>query len=630
MGIKDFFKKAVATRRFGYASPWSIPPERNVKGYLSAYGEIYSLFGISLRIATATSEVKWRLYKGTERSERSQIATHPILTLLDFANEFQTGQEIIELTQLHMDLAGKAYWYLPRNRLGVPVEIWIIPPHLMKIVPSEKGFIAGYVYQGEEKVPFNKNEIIRFPMPDPINPYGGIGYAQPAAVELDSEIYAGRWNRNFFYNSARADAVLSTEDSLTEEQYEQLRQQWSTRHEGVSRAHKIAILEGGLKYQQIQVSQKDMDFSNLRKQTRENLLFTFGMPLSVMGISENVNRANAEAGDYTFARWLIKPRLTRIKNKLNEQLLPMFPQAKGVEIDFDEVVPETIDQKKDLAESGVKAGWMTINEARKMNGLDPVSGGEVFLIPFNMMPTPVNEPIETPPSAPPPEEPKSKGFTEEQKEAYWRIYVQKTENQEVKFRQILKRLLGEQSKEVVSNYQNSGKAEFNLKASIAKFKKAFQPLIAWIYEDAFEDVINELKGVKQSPAALEWIEKRSLEMATSINSTTRDSLRIALREGLARGESIPQITDRIKGFFEETYKGRATRIARTEVIAASNEGAISGYEEMGIKKGEFYTALDERVCEECMALHGNIYPMGEAHGLIPVHPSCRCVILPVV
>ncbi|GAG96627.1 unnamed protein product, partial [marine sediment metagenome] len=164
------------------------------------------------------------------------------------------------------------------------------------------------------------------------------------------------------------------------------------------------------------MSQKDMDFSQLRKQTRENLLFAFGMPQSVMGVSENVNRANAEAGDYTFARWLIKPRLTRIKNKLNEQLLPMF-KAADLELDFDEIVPETVEQKKMLAESGVKAGWMTVNEARKLNGLDPAKGGDIFLIPFNMMPTPADKPIEPPPAKPPgaPPPPKAKGLTEEQK-----------------------------------------------------------------------------------------------------------------------------------------------------------------------------------------------------------------------
>jgi len=629
--LDRFFTRVPKRKSSSISVPWEIPDDRNTDGLLRAYGEVYSLFGIALRIATAVSEVKWRLYKGSERSERSQVSKHPILTLLDYANKFQTGQEIMELTQLHMDLAGKAYWYLPKTGLNVPGEIWVMDPNLVKPIPSKSGFIAGYVYRnGLEQIPFSTNDIIRFPMPDPRNQLGGIGYAQAAAIELDSENYAGIWNRNFFYNSARPDGALETDETLTEEQFEQLKSQWESRHGGISRSHKIAILEGGIKYRQIQVNQKDMDFSQLRKQTRENIMFAFGIPQSVMGVSENVNRANAEAGDYTFARWLIKPRLTRIKNKLNEQLIPMFPQAKGVEIDFDEVVPETIDQKRDLAESGVRAGWLTINEARKMNGFDTAKGGDVFLIPFNMMPTPSDEeivkpePPASPPEEAPPEEPKSKGFSEEQKEARWLSYIFKTGRQEIKFQNAFKTLLDEQSDEVISNYINHGEAEFDVDIWNNRFKNVFKVLIGLVYEDACENV------KQPDPYALEWIEQRALEMATSINMTTKASLRMALREGIGQGESVSEITRRIKGFFAETYKGRAQKIARTEVIAASNEGALRGYEDAGIEKAEFYAALDERMCPDCESLHGNIYPIEEAHGIIPVHPSCRCTYIPIV
>ena len=625
MAIIDWFRKApIVGRRFGYSlNPWATPPERNTKGFLTAYGEIYSLFGIALRIATAVGEAKWRLYKGSERSERSQIADHPILTLLDFANEFQTGQEIVELTQLHMDLAGKAYWYLPKTGLGVPGEVWVIPPHLMKIVPSKRGFIAGYVYQsGDEQISFSRNEIIRFPMPDPVNPYGGIGYAQPAAVELDSEVYSGKWNRNFFYNSARADAILETEGHLNEEQYEQLRTQWADRYQGVSKAHKIAILEGGLSYKQIQVSQKDMDFQNLRRQTRENLMFTFGIPLSVMGITENVNRANAEAGDYTFARWLIKPRLTRIKNKLNEKLLPMFPEAKGVEIDFDEVVPETIEQKTGLAESGVKAGYMTINEGRKLTGLDPIPAGDQLLIPMNMFPTPIES------ITPTPQPPKSKGLSDEQKELYWRGYAAKTERQEHSFAFRLKSLFDDQEREAIKQLRATSTITdslFDSEQTRDKFDKAFNPLIENVYSSALEDAVSELKQLSQP--ALNWIATRSLALAVGLNETTKNEIRRQLAEGLAEGESIPKLTSRIRTYYDDAYKRRAPMVARTEVIAASNEGALQGYRELGVEEAEFYPSPG--ACEECLAEVG-VYPIGEARGKIPVHPNCRCVFLPIV
>lgn len=639
MGLFDRFRKKAF--KYGYANlPWSEAPDRvDVQSYLRAYSEIYSLFGIASRIATAVSEVKWRLYKGSERSERSQIAEHPILTLLDFANEFQTGQEVIELTELHMDLAGRAYWYLSFNGLGVPGEIWVLPPDRVKIVASKDKFIAGYTYShGSETIPLSKNKIIRFPMPDPVNPYGSVGYVQPTAVELDSEIYAGKWNRNFFWNSARADAVLEYEDTLTEEQFDRLREQWKTQHQGLSKAHKIAILEGGVKYKQIQISPKDMDFSQLRKQTRENLLFAFGMPLSVMGITENVNRANAEAGDYTFARWLIKPRLTRIKNKLNEQLIPMFPLAKGVEIDFDEIVPETVEMKKGLAESGVKAGWMTINEARKLNSLDPVSSGEVFLIPFNMMPTPADKPIKPPPSAPPPT-PKFIFSDEEKAERFWQGYIAKAENYERLLIKSLQDMFGSQEKDALAKLRpRQNIVLIDRRKAKKQFTEAVGSILRDLIEHSVEDAIDLIEPEpehrsKQSPAedhAQTWLKTRIGWAAEETTEETARLLSSALSAGLEAGEGVEPLQRRIRGVFDQCKRSRALKIARTETIMASNEGALYGYEQSLVEKSEFYAAVDERTCEDCMGIHGQQFPIGEAHGMIPVHPNCRCVWLPVV
>ena len=127
--------------------------------------------------------------------------------------------------------------------------------------------------------------------------------------------------------------------------------------------------------------------------------------------------------------------------------------------------------------------------------------------------------------------------------------------------------------------------------------------------------------------AYEWILGRSLLMAQSLNETTITALRSALAEGFALGEGVPKLSKRIEQYFDVNAKYRARVIARTEVIAASNEGALHRYEISGIEKSEFYPSYG--ACDECLAKAGE-YPTREAHGMIPVHPNCRCVFLPVV
>ena len=122
--------------------------------------------------------------------------------------------------------------------------------------------------------------------------------------------------------------------------------------------------------------------------------------------------------------------------------------------------------------------------------------------------------------------------------------------------------------------------------------------------------------------ALEWIKLRSLTLARSINKTTLEALRSELALGFEAGESIQQLTKRIEGYFTENAKARAEMVSRTEVISAYNEGHLHRYELEGVAKSEFFAAPD--ACEVCLPLDGEIYVTKEAHGIIPLHPNCRC------
>jgi HK97 family phage portal protein len=442
------------------------PPDRNLEGILRAYGEIGWLHAVVFRIALGCSEVKWTLSDASNREHPKQIFKHPVLDLLRLVNPFQTSNEFIALDTIYNELVGESFWALNLNALGEPAEIVLPYPHKMSVVPAKEfPYVKGYVYgTGQDAIPFDVNEIIHFKYPSPLNQYRGQSPAQAIGVELDSEQYSSQWIRQFFFNSARPDGVIQFDYNLSDEQFDKLKKQWSEKYKGVYKAHQVALLEGGGKYLQIQNSVKDMDFPNLKLKNRDSILGVYGMPLSVMGISENVNKANAEAGDYTFARWIVKPRLDWKVAKLQEQLIPKFRRSENLVLGFEEVVPETIEQKRDLAESGMRAGHLTINEARKMQHLDPLPAGDVLLVPLNLIATPIDKielpPIEETPNTQnvPPDETnntndvtpsKSKGLTPDQKKLHWENYAKTTASQELVFKKVFDNVFNEQKNQVI-------------------------------------------------------------------------------------------------------------------------------------------------------------------------------------
>jgi len=486
---KIFRSKAPISSRNFYSFGLT-PLDRNAEGFLNAYSTIGWLHAVVFRIALGCSEVEWTLFDTTNQDKPKQIFKHPILKLLKQVNPFQTSNEFIALDTIYNELAGESFWALNFNMLGEPAEIILPYPNKMSVVPAQTfPFVKGYVYgTGQDAVPFDINEIIHFKYPNPLNQYRGLSPARSIGINLDAEQNADKWVNQFFYNSARPDGVIQFDYNLSDEQFLKLKKQWQEKYKGVSKAHQVALLEGGGKYIQIQNTIKDMDFPNLKQKNRDVILGVFGMPQSVMGISENVNKANAEAGDYTFARWIVKPRLDWKKAKIQEQLIPKFRRSENLEIGFKEVVPETTEQKISAAESGMRAGYLTINEARKTQALDPIPSGDVLLVPLNLIPTPIKEEMVKPPPEVPEEiiEESFKSLTPDQKRLHWEAYAKKTERQEEVFKKVFNDVFMHQSRQISDYYSKHGQLpDLNDEETARKFESA----IELVYSDAFEEAI---------------------------------------------------------------------------------------------------------------------------------------------
>jgi SPP1 gp7 family putative phage head morphogenesis protein len=131
--------------------------------------------------------------------------------------------------------------------------------------------------------------------------------------------------------------------------------------------------------------------------------------------------------------------------------------------------------------------------------------------------------------------------------------------------------------------------------------------------------------------ALEWLKTHIGWAATQTTETMAQDLSDALAEGFNAGESINQIAARIQQVFTDASDYRAQMIARTEILGASNQGNILGYKESGVSRVEWLTARDERTCDICQPMDGDIENIDDAPPLpASTHPACRCIWLPVI
>lgn len=364
--------------------PWAGGSASSAETQMRAMGSVSTLFAIVNRTSNATSQVNWRLWRtsadgrrpmGTQEETRTEVTRHAALDLWRKPNPFMTGQELVEIFQQHLDLVGEGVLVIGRNPLSpLPLELWPVRPDRITPVPHPTNFLAGYVYTGPDgdQVPLGLDEVIHLKMPNPLDPYRGLGPVQAAMVDLDSARYSAEWNRAFFVNSAEPGGVVEIDKTLDDDEFNEMNERWREQHQGVDAAHRVAFLEGGAKWKPTSFSQRDMQFVELRGVSREIIREAFGIHGHMLGNSQDVNKANAEAGEISFARWLVFPRAQRIKQVINTRLLPLFGDP-NLEFDHDRVVPEDREaddrERTSRAQSAqllVTAGYDPADVARAM------------------------------------------------------------------------------------------------------------------------------------------------------------------------------------------------------------------------------------------------------------------------
>ena len=622
--------------------------------YVNTYGQVGWVFACVSRIASAVAETKWRVYS-KNGIELTELTEHPILDIIDFVNPFHTGLEMFEQTQTFIDLVGEVFWLVLKDAANKPAEIWVVNPTKMKVVPDREMYIKGYVYKnGNEEIPLNVEDVVHIKLPNPTNPFRGQSPLSSVNSDVEAEKYSSQYNRAFFQNSAEPNGVIQFDGTLTDSQYERLRLQWNKQYQGTSNSHKVAILEGGASFQANTLTQRDMQFKDLRIMNRDVIMGVYGLPKHILGIAEDVNRANAEASEYTFARWVLKPRLERIKAKLNEQFIPMY--GKNIVIDYDTPIPADIDRNLTIADQGFKSGYVSRNEARAKVGLQAIDGGDVFLEPLSSQAQNVARAVG------------NKNFVQNNNEIIWKTFVDRLTPLENEFADIIGDILQQQEKVIIANINKTDYKDedvFDENNWNEKLYNAMRPLImksimkgAIDERENIEDQANrQRRSITKADPDVQfgfdidtdtsemknYLDNEGLKHAKGINKKTAKELNAILVASRAEGLGANAVAERImqRGILT---KERALKIARTETVSAVNFGHLQSAQQSQVVTGKkWLSALDESTRETHEFANGqqrNLNQefnvggdsmMAPAQGSLPEENiNCRCTMTDVL
>lgn len=632
-----------------------ISPERAMEVYM---GWVYACIRA---IAEELGSIEFRLFKIGKDQDEEQFE-HELLDLLEAVNNYQTGFEAKYMIAAHLETVGNAYLFLEgvEDEADKPTAIHILNPARMRVKVNREIFphvIDHYEYQDYAHTrTFKPYQLIHLKYPDPSDPFEGVGTVQSIAQWIDADNYAMEFNRRFFLNGARLGGFLESESAYTPEQLDYLKKSFEAIFKGVENAYKVAALPKGTKFQAASESQKDMDFSNLMLVMRDRILAGFRVPRTVLGITDDVNRANAEATNYIFALRTIRPKIKLIVSYLNEFLVPKY--GDDIYLSFVDPVPEN--RELEITEMAAATGNSPVlspNEARQRYfGADPIEGGDAVLAPFNLTPIGIpkpkaaNQPMrkqrngrtktrfaqnakrrtditkslaetmakEVAALAEKLAEVKTKNIatlTDDEFEVIWKAFVTRIMPYEKLQAEAVRKLNAKQRKEALANLPKVAKTIdpnelIDAEEGISLLVDLSTPIMTDLMAKEGKEAA-ALLGITDidilTPEVRQAIERAMELMSRSYNETTLALLKKKLEEGQAVGLSLDELEGTIKDIFEFSDEIRAQQVARTETFRIANAATHEAWDQSGlVKTVKWYTAADERVCPWCEPLHGKV------------------------
>jgi len=325
-----------------------------------------------------------------------EVTDHPLLDLLKAPNPDpdqpgMCGYDLRWMTQLYLESVGRAYWLIERDGLGIPRQLWLLRPHLVREVPDRTGkrLIACYEYGGARGARYDPAEIIKFHFPDPDNPYYG-GYS-PLAAAIEKIRISRKEDAHLnamLENMGRPDAV------------------WSPRGDsegggiGVAEAQRVRSAfrqafamagRGGLlvsdipgSIQPMQWAPQDIVEIERARAIKTDICNVFAVPDAKLERNAS-NLAAAKTADYAHTKDAGLPRCARNEETLNARLVPMFDPGGRLFVAYDSPIREDEVFALEQTRAASHIGAMTRNEVRAALDLDPVPWGDQPLAPGNLV-----------------------------------------------------------------------------------------------------------------------------------------------------------------------------------------------------------------------------------------------------
>ncbi len=342
-------------------------------------------------LAEAVASLPLHVYEYQDDGGKKLVHDHPLYYLLhDEPNPEMTSFVFRETLMSHLLIWGNAYAQIIRDGAGRVLGLYPLLPDKMDVQRDDRGNIY-YVYSrnSDENPMFKEYGDTRLKAEDVLHIPGLgfdglIGYSPIAMAKnaVGMTLACEEYGASFFANGANPGGVLEHPGVLKDPS--KVRESWNSVYRGVNNAHKIAVLEEGMKYQQIGIPPEEAQFLETRKFQINEIARLYRIPPHMVGDLDKSSFSNIEQQSLEFVKYTLDPWVIRWEQSLQRSLL--LPGEKGkyfIKLNVDGLLRGDYQSRMNGYAVGRQNGWFSANDIREMENMNPIpdeQGGNLYLI----------------------------------------------------------------------------------------------------------------------------------------------------------------------------------------------------------------------------------------------------------
>ena len=384
---KDYYSGSNYTYLFGPTTSGKVVNEFTAMQTTAVYSCVRIL-------AEAVASLPLHVYRYKENGKERVYNHHLYHILHNEPNTEMSSFVFRETLMSHLLIWGNAYAQIIRDGAGRVVALYPLLPNKMTVSRDKNGEIYyTYTTNSDENPNFKdygsvvlrKQDVLHIPG---LGFDGLVGYSPIAMAKnaVGMTIATEEYGASFFANGANPGGVLEHPGVLKDPK--KVRDSWNEVYRGTTNAHKIAVLEEGMKYQQIGIPPEEAQFLETRKFQINEIARLYRIPPHMVGDLEKSSFSNIEQQSLEFVKYTLDPWVIRWEQAMQRSLLlPKEKQEFFIRLNVDGLLRGDYQSRMNGYSVARQNGWLSSNDIREMEDMNPIpdeEGGNLYLINGNM------------------------------------------------------------------------------------------------------------------------------------------------------------------------------------------------------------------------------------------------------